>query len=94
MKTSTNKELKGWRNIFAPKSLTVSVAEWLRENDLAEDADNIEEWATFADFKKSIEKVDRDGRYTLSNKYLDYAKDNYIDSFLRDVIYDGLRAIA
>ncbi len=93
MRTSTNKEVDGWRNIYAPKNLQVKVAEWLAENGLADDANNIEEWATFEHFMQEIEYIDKDGRYTLSEKYEDLAKNNYIDSFLRDVIYDAILSI-
>ena len=91
MKTSTNKEIKGWRNIYAPKSASVKVADWLTENGLEDDAKNIAPEASFADFAKFI-----NGK----NKYGDNIIDvdscevelcyGHMDSFLRDVIYDAL----
>lgn len=93
MKTSTNKELKGWRNTFVPKNEDVLIADWLRENDLAEDADKTEEYVKFADLRKYIVEQ-RNGRNVIDCEAMgEIMKDDYIDSFLRDILFDALDAI-
>jgi hypothetical protein len=95
MKTSTNKEIKGWNNIYTPKNLKVKVAEWLAENDLEDDAKNIDANATFADFKKFIQGTNEYGMQVVDVQAceIEYCENGYMDSFLRDVIFDALDAI-
>lgn len=93
MKTSTNKELKGWRNTFAPKNENILIADWLRENDLTEDADKTEEYVKFSDIRKYIVEQ-RDGRNVIDCEAMgEIMKDDYIDSCLRDILFDALDAI-
>lgn len=94
MKTSTNKEIKGWSNIYAPKSVTVKVADWLSENGLEDDAKNITPDASFADFSKFIQGKDKYGAQIVDVESceLEYCNGR-MDSFLRDVIYDALGAV-
>lgn len=93
MKTSTNKELKGWRNTFVPKNENIFIAEWLLENGLAEDADKTEEHVKFADLRKYIVEQ-RNGRNVIDCEAMgEIMKDDYIDSFLRDILFDAHNAI-
>ena len=96
MKTSTNIELKGWNNTFVPKNLKVKVSAWLAENGLEEDAQNIDSTATFADFKQFIIGTDKHGLQIVDCEACqrEYVENGYMDSFLRDVIFDALSAIA
>jgi len=96
MKTSTNIEVKGWNKIYTPKNLKVKVAAWLAENDLADDAKNIDSKATFKDFQKFIIGTDEHGLQTVDVQACEreYVENGYMDSFLRDVIFDALTAIA
>ena len=96
MKTSTNIALKGWNNTFVPKNLNVKVAEWLAENDFSqEDVDNVYDNATFADFKTAIVgKSERGFNIVDTDKCCAFCNTQYMDSFLRDAIFDALDAIA
>lgn len=89
MNTSTSKAVKGWNNTFAPKSLNIKVSEWLAENDFSnEDVECVDEDATFADFKECL-----DGGYVDLSKMNRLCDGDYMDTFLRDAIYDAIDAI-
>lgn len=94
MKTSTKKEINGWRNIFTPKNLKVNVSEWLLENGHDEDDASVFEGITFGDLKKCILGKDSYGKNIINWDKLDeltgYA---YMDSYLRDVTFDALFSI-
>ncbi|MBQ8938352.1 MAG: hypothetical protein IJ066_11665 [Bacteroidaceae bacterium] len=93
MKTSTNKELKCWKNTFAPKNENILIADWLRENDMAVDADKTEGYVKFSDLRKYI-VGQRGGRNIIDCEAMgEIMKDDYIDSFLRDILFDALDAI-
>ena len=93
-KTTQNKAVKGWTNIKAPKTDGVSVADWLRENGLTDDADNIKEGTTFQDFARCITGRTPQGLQEVDGERLaDLTRTGYCDSFLRDVIFDSLAAI-
>lgn len=91
MKTSTKKEIKGWRNIFTPKNLKVKVSEWLKENGHDDDDASVFEGVTFADLKSCVIGKDARGLNKINYDKLDeltgYA---YMDSYLRDVTFDAL----
>lgn len=93
MKTSTNKELKGWRNTFTPKNEDILIADWLRENGLAEDADKTEEYVKFSDIRKYIVRQSNGHEAINCEAMGEIMKDDYIDSFLRDILFDALDAI-
>lgn len=94
MNTSTAKQIDGWNGIYQPKSESTKVAEWLRENGLGDDADNIDEGTTFADFGKAITGRTPQGLIEVdSQQYNRHAKNGHIDSFLRDMIFDALASI-
>ena len=96
MKTSTKKQLKGWDNTYEPKNLKINVRAWLAENDFRqEDIECIEEDATFADFKTCIDGKNEHGMNIIdTNKMIRFCDIYYIDSFLRDAIFDAIDAIA
>ena len=94
MKTSTNKEINGWRNIFTPKNLKVKVDEWLLENGHDQDDAIVFEGLTFGDLKKCIMCKDSFGKNIINWDLLEemtcYA---YMDSYLRDVTFDALSSM-
>lgn len=95
MKTSTNKEIKGWRNIFTPKNLKVKVSEWLLENGHDNEDASIFAWITFADMKSCVIGKDERGANIINYDKLDELTDYaYMDSYLRDVTFDALFSIA
>ena len=96
MKTSTKKQLKGWDNTYEPKNLKVNVRAWLAENDFRqEDIECIEEDATFADFKTCIcGKSERGLNIIDTAKCGQFCDSYYMDTFLRDAIFDAIDAIA
>lgn len=89
MKTSNiNIELKGWRELYQPKSMSVNVREWLTENGLQKDAATVKEGATFGDFA-ACQKAEKE---------LDWEKyeallEGDADTFLRDVIYSAVKSV-
>lgn len=89
MKTSINKELKGWTKLYTPKSLNVNVREWLKENGLADDAKSISEKATFKDFQDCEQ-----GEDGLDWERYEDLTIGHVDTFLRDVIYSAVEAAA
>ena len=95
MKTSTNKEIKGWRNTFTPKDLTVNVREWLLENGQDEDDATIfDAETTFADLKSCLAGKDQYGVQEIDyDKLGQFCCTNALDSFLRDITFDALSAI-
>jgi hypothetical protein len=93
MKTSTTKELEDWRNTFAPKNEDILIADWLRENGLAKDADKAEEYVKFSDLRKYIVKQSDERTVIACGALGEIMKDGYIDSFLRDILFDALDAI-
>jgi len=96
MKTSTNVALNGWNNTFVPKNLNVKVADWLAENDFSEkDVESINEGVTFADFKTCICGKNEHGLDIIDTaKCGQFCVSCYMDSFLRDAIFDAIDAIA
>lgn len=92
MKTSTKKQINGWNGIYTPKNLKVNVCEWLRENGHdEEDCNVIFDETTFGDLKGCVASVDKNGTRTLDwDKLNNYLLTYYIDSYLRDVIFDAL----
>lgn len=94
MKTSTNKEIKGWKNIYTPKSVTIKVADWLSENGLEDDAKNIAKDASFADFAKFINGKNKYGAniVDVDSCEIEFCY-GHMDSFLRDVVFDALDAV-
>ena len=95
MKTSTNKLIKGWNNTYAPKDFNVKVAEWLRENNCEDDANNFDKNATFGDLKKFLQGTNEYGQNIVDVDAieLEYVENGYMDSFMRDIIFDAYFAI-
>lgn len=95
MNTSTKTMVPGWFKTFVPKSLNVKVAEWLAENEFSEnDINAISDGTTFADFKSCIEGQSAAGLDIVNtDKCSRFLKSGYMDSFLRDAIFDAIRVI-
>lgn len=87
MKTSTNIELKGWSNLYQPKSMRVNIREWLTENGLQDDAATVKESATFGDFEKC-----QKGEKELDWERYEALLESHADTFLRDVIFAAVEA--
>lgn len=95
MKTSTNKALARWRNTYAPKNLNVNVSAWLKENKFSQqDIETVKKDATFADFKSCIEGKSEHGLDIIdTERMMDQFCEGFMDSFLRDAIFDAINEI-
>lgn len=94
MKTSTKKEIKGWRNIYTPKNLKVKVSDWLKENGHDDDDARVFEGVTFGEMKACVDHIDEKGiRHINWDKFDSLICYRYMDSYLRDVTFDACFSI-
>ena len=76
--SSSRLKLRGWENTYAPKSQKVKLADWLKENKF-----NISEDDALDLGGMTFADVKRNGGDDL----------RWLDTFLRDAIYDGMNSL-
>ena len=76
--TNSTRRLKGWNDTYAPKNQKVKVADWLRDNKFHVSEDNADDMGDM-----TYADVKRQGVESLG----------WLDTFLRDAIYDGMNSL-
>lgn len=75
---SSRKRLRGWQETYAPKNQRVRVVDWLKENKFHVSDDNANDLGGM-----TFADVKRQGVENMG----------WLDTFLRDAIYDGVNSL-